>query len=123
MSDLNNLADRVEALDGPSREVDREVFDAVTGGVFGPENAKFWHSASWSERQANAFTASLDAAMSLVPEGWHTGAYHQGPSGQPHHWILRTIRDQIYVEREAKATTPALALVAASLRAIAQGEG
>lgn len=117
---LIELAERVEALEGPDKGLDREIFDAVTGGVFKPENAQYWHAVSWSERQANHFTASLDTAMTLVPDGWTYQAF-QGPSGQPHKWTLVRIgaSDQKYTEAKAKAATPALALTAATLRAIA----
>ena len=56
---LLDLADKVERLDGPCREADAEVWGAV----------------GWNKLFANTnpppsfFTSSIDAAVSLVPDG------------------------------------------------------
>ena len=56
MTDYTNLIARLEAAEGPSRELDyqiqRLVFSPMTGG-----------------NPVREFTRSLDAAVSLVPEG------------------------------------------------------
>ena len=52
------LASRVEALSGPDVYLDREI--AIAVGAYRPEG--------WL-----AYTASLDASKTLVPEGWHIG--------------------------------------------------
>ncbi len=59
------LADRVEALTGPSREVDLAIATETrkpqpSDKFFGKRQAKV----------AKPFTASLDAAMTMMPEGW-----------------------------------------------------
>lgn len=61
------------------------------------------------------------AAMTLVPEGWHTGDFHQGPSGG-NWWKLSTIREgaTYYTSVSGIGATPALALTAAALRAKAE---
>lgn len=125
MTILLELAERVEAASGPDRELDVATHEAI-GAPFVME---YWTEAD-TEPTRNLshvprYTASLDAALTLVPEEWHTGAYHQGPSGKPHHWILRTIADgdQRYTEVDAKASTSALALCAAALRARANHPG
>lgn len=95
MADLMKLAERVEALSGPDRAVDWElhVFDGLVGvGMYGAHPH---------------YTASLAAAMTLVPEGWDHGY---------------TANGQCWTHKEAStvhgdAATPALALCAAALRA------
>jgi len=58
-----SLIERLTAATGPSRELDRLIGDAVgapmgyTGDAIGLGYARF--------------TESLDAALTLVPEGWH----------------------------------------------------
>ena len=92
---MTKLADKIEALEGPDRETDHAIHYAL--GLSG--GSKF-------------YTASLDAAMTLVPE--------QAV------WLVRWAGE----ENEAGATvgegedyykaigkTPALALCAAALRA------
>ena len=66
-------------------------------------------------------TASLDAAMTLVPEGWFYEA-RQGPSGHPHIWDLLTIKsgDVRYTRVTGRAASPAVALTAAALLARAE---
>lgn len=63
-------------------------------------------------------TASLDAAMTLVPEGWAVACLKQGELGT---WYvdLRPL-SWVYPWKHAKAATPALALTAAAL--LARGE-
>lgn len=121
---LNELADRCEKATGPDRELDRAIFDAVTGGVFGPDNAKFWHSTSYTSRAANKFTASLDAAMTLVPEGYdplidYTGTDIHGGKKVVELYFRPEVREII----RGCAETGPLALCAASLRARALKEG
>ena len=122
MSELLKLAERCEAATaGYQRRLLSEAYREIFGG---PECITIdrwpgYQSPRWDafhkKLEAEAF---LDAAMTLVPEGWTYEAY-QGPSGQPHRWKLRTIGDgdKFYTEVEAKAATSALALCAAALRA------
>lgn len=66
-------------------------------------------------KDAARYTASLDAAMSLVPSGWRpTISQHLAPLP---HWAVRL--DCWNEQVRVKAATPALALTAAALRAIA----
>lgn len=75
MTDLRELAERVEALEGPSREVDAEIARAINWCPAGV-NAVAWlrhkdaKPAYWFTDSFGmpAYTASLDAAMSLVPD-------------------------------------------------------
>jgi len=134
MSELLELAARVEALTGPCRETDGAV--AIASGLyvrekrgrdrqewFYPTGPQGWrrtiHSVGY-ERLPD-FTGSLDAARSLVPEGW-TYEANQGPSGQPHIWHLLTIKsgDVRYTRVSGRAATLELALTVAALRARAE---
>lgn len=110
-ADLNALAARVESLEGPDREVDEAILRSVGG--FTPTGLPTWRGGlGWP-----MFTQSLDAAMSLVPEGWHWqrqlrlhGRYHsEVGNGQTTYG--------------KSARTPALALCAAALKARAGGGG
>ena len=128
---LTALASRCEAAEGPSRELDAEITVALTEGATGVERPPldgltdepqagwlltFDTPRPWTERWVcvPAYTASLGAALTLVPEGrdWSmwtvlgrcmaSVAHAQPAAWVPHH---------------AKARTPALALCAAALRA------
>lgn len=144
---LLSLADRVEGLSGPDREVDALIAAAARTGL--PAGCawafKFpnWECAPDKSGAVRiignvngngdyiaghfvspVFTASIDAAMSLVPEGMRdeieiTTLYlvarvtinmNHGPDGSP-----------FYGSNDSNSIP--LALCAASLRAIAGGEG
>lgn len=114
MGDLLELAARVEALEGPDREVDAEICVAL--GIE-PQAREMLQFAAY-DRCVRYFTASLDAAMTLVPEGcWAEGSL-SSPSALEIHAPMTF--DPI---GKGWATTPALALTAASLRARAQASG
>lgn len=97
---IATLAERIEQAEGPGRDLDREIAIASGRVPLGFEHDERWPT----------YTASLDAAMTLVPEceGW-------------------VIDGRSYPEAEicclngdivgAAAATPALALCAAALRA------
>jgi hypothetical protein len=115
---LRALADRVEALVGPDRDVHGLV--AVASGEYVADRHRSGMFYKVGEQISGygvpAFTASLDAAMSLVPEGWWVswltiGCPHSGNS-----CIIGTICGRAV---SAEAATPALALCAAALRALA----
>jgi predicted ArsR family transcriptional regulator len=55
-SKLLELAERCEAAAGPDRALEMHIYETIGG-----EGSQHW---------AAEYTASLDAAMSLVPEGW-----------------------------------------------------
>ena len=109
MVDLNELAARVEALSGPCREIDAMIWRATVRDAI-----------HWGDDAAMRFTASLDAAMSLVPDDamWRLG--HDGEGADPSQFLAVIVG---MTERWwALAATPALALTAAALRARAAME-
>lgn len=101
---LSELADRVEGASGPDRELDEHIKRTVEG----------WHAKARFDNPPT-YTASLDAAMSLVPEGvwFHLSDYRKGlgETGAEAHLYGRS------ADWKAEAATPALALTAAALRA------
>jgi hypothetical protein len=124
------LAERVEALTGPDRGLDLAVILASGSHVLerrGRDRKEWLYKVgasncnrldpdcySYGPFALPRFTASLDAAMSLVPEG-------------AIFVVMRAVDGLIYAsldgERPICAATPALALTAAALRAIAETEG
>lgn len=149
MTDLVELAKRVEALDGPCRETDAEIGAAcriIDGGPLDLIGEPFFRVSPCKRRVEHGscvegddvvvksreparFTASLDAAMTLVLEGWPSvylartddGRWHAALAGNDGHMMAED-PEEYYVE--ADAATPALALTAAAIRALAaQGEG
>lgn len=111
---LRALADRCEAAPGPDRELERAVTDALLGpaglGVFR------WVPCIGSLDAAVALTERLLPVSSVdltIAKGRNRAQVHWWPAG-----ILGV--KATYAESEA--ATPALALVAATLRALAEKE-
>lgn len=118
------LAEKIEAASGADRELDREIAFAINlqdEDEFGcPHGWADWYtdgSRRWGDNFAFcplAYTASLDAAMALVPPGWRwtMDSDHSG-------WWAGIWRRQEWAFRhgkDRKCRTPALALCAAALR-------
>lgn len=129
MDDIASLIARVEAAEGPDRELDAAVAVAAKQVPYDFEPAGNG-LASWRAMYDNrwwdapAYTASIDAAMTLVPEGVEvaTGSGSERSFAQilyPHRksgkWPQRR---SVYTT----AATPALALTAAALRAMEQAK-
>jgi len=113
--DNQKLSVRVEALEGP----DREIFLAAYAACY-PNGGTPWASDASHQARFELLVAKeawLDAAMSLVPEGWFTSDFHSGPSGG-NWWNLSRIADgdQKYTSVMGSGKTPALALCAAALK-------
>jgi hypothetical protein len=117
--ELIALAERVEALTGPDREINKALVPLV-GLRLVEEGHPFGlccYDANGHGVPLPNFTASLDAAMSLVPEGWVS----------VRGWDYRNRASRaIFIDDEGvrlfwgRAATPALAMTAAALRAIAE---
>lgn len=134
--ELLKLAERVEALRGPDWEVDK-LIAVLNGWCLHPSNRQRDDSAqsdtgytcldcgadSWGntgptgqKRSASlpAYTGSLDAAMTLVPEGCEWAVNWGGNSVAE----VNILPDGPLFK--GYADTPALALCAAALRALAK---
>jgi hypothetical protein len=146
---LMELAARCEAAEGPDRELDASIWLATTEGAT-RERWDYTHKATGKlchmdeTRDASrhlitvpAYTASLDAAMTLVPEHccWLAGdykgmantAFWQGRHQYARGWASVSDTgeppgDPAMPTYRSHAMTPALALCAAALRALAQQE-
>lgn len=121
--DLLRLADEVEKATGPDRRLDASIASLVRLEKV-PHWARTW-SGPWKPTEvgsvvlmqidgtpgphfmAREYTASLDAAMTLVPEGW----FKLQPDSLKG-WAALAV-----VGPWAHAATPALALCAAALKA------
>lgn len=146
MTYLLALADRVEKLTGPDREIDLAIHLAVHPDgdiariVKHPRGLDHQEGYQWEIRGASVVfekrtadgrcphnggyplpqvTASLDAAMTLKPSEmcWNTGEV--GEDDYP--WACITDGDS--KDYAATGATPALALTAAALRALASTKG
>lgn len=131
-ADLEALAARIEAASGPDRELDAEIYNAVP--VEAGRKAERLPMEQWGDRfddgwrtmladredkypeKLKRYTASLDAAMTLVPEGWMQFDVDATAPDLGIDWTLH----RHGIEVKATAATPALALTAATLRARAK---
>ena len=113
---LVELAERCEAATGPDRKLDMAIVHALSGVLGEPwpeatgmRMVEACDSFEDSRDTVARYTASLDAAMTLVPEGWIWDVTSTGTA-----WVMEDGGDpQLFGD----AATPALALCAAALRA------
>lgn len=130
---IASIIERVEAASGPGRELDQAIYCAVTAAQGHRINKLVGGELEvWPKRDDRFFTvqpgmvlpytASLDAAMTLVPEGWGWTVGDKSPEPSLA-WCeidhLPWRKGYAWaVERKliVQAATPALALCAAALR-------
>jgi hypothetical protein len=117
MSDLAGLIERLEKATRPDRELDCAIFVATAESPF----VSYYpdcvlatlggFSARLEISDIEKFTSSIDAALTLVPEGqeWQLGSAHLVST----YWA-EVIASDCY---KAKGTTPAIALCIAALKA------
>jgi len=126
-SELLKLADRIEALQVSDREMDDTIAEALFTGKhrvcvkgLSDEAGGMWMFTypDGSIGSSLRFTGSLDAAITLVPEGWGGGIYFPENGTFTTVNVGRSHPTNIIVY--AESATPALALCAASLRALAK---
>lgn len=114
----NDLIERLETAEGPSRDLDAEIFVQVTpgvldagridciGGLVGwwPRDAPYQ-----SAREVPKYTSSLDAALTLIPDEltWYVDAGCFS--------CIWRVSDRKHFG--ARAASPTLALCAAALKA------
>lgn len=131
--ELNELADRLEAATGPDRELDKEMHKLFCEV---PELAPKNHSYGWREEKTywwcdigedqrtprktitpKRYTSSIDAAMTLVPDGWETAIYLGGVNANVQMETEEMRQKMGFFPIDATAVTPALAICVAALRA------
>lgn len=125
-AEIIRLAERVERLDGADREVDEAIQAAILGATIewsAFRQCNVYHKdGRWvSIGAVPAYTASLDAAMGLVPATsfWRIGHDADDPSGFTAQSSYELAEPILLGFVTATAATPALALTSAALRAIA----
>lgn len=121
VSDLEKLAARVEALSGPCVGTDADIRwaigDWINIGGWRRKHKVTGATEVFTYQEAPRYTRSLDAAMSLLDPSWFFHLSRFSPEcdgrGQAHVYPNRGLGD----DYESEAATPALALLAAALRA------
>jgi hypothetical protein len=103
---MKDLIAKLEAATEGSRELDAEI----NGALFGKRLARPVDVAGGPPQ----YTTSLDAALSLVPEGY-AFSVTDGARNRANVWKLSPIKE--IPPPYSKGATPALALVIAALRA------
>lgn len=135
------LADHIAALSAPCRAADCLIGAAVKLTAYEPDGPtaeqalELWGLERFAERAEShqniwssalpRYTASIDAAMTLVPEGWFWMAGNRDritprayvENGKLAYVGVGTSRNPARLWSEVTAATPALALTAAALRA------
>lgn len=114
MSDLLKLIERLENASEGSRELDAEIANSY-GGLSGM-GYEIWEAV---EAHAPHYTTSLDAALTLVPEGCYV-RIETGPAHDFHSAEIEADDDDYDA---LNAPSPALALCIASLKARAAEKG
>ena len=118
MTSLPDLITELEALEGPSREMDARIGHAVN-----ETSVVFVHDGERSRPQFPCYTASIDAAVALaervLPEWDWTIQDH----GAARVYRYEPKWDEFWEHECEEAANPATALVVAALRALAQEKG
>jgi hypothetical protein len=117
MATLEKLAERCEKATGPDRELDAQIGRYFSADFLGyvPDDPQYGCA---------EFTRSLDAAMTLVPEGWpRSVSDNAGILGLHGHASVTANPGGNIRKFTADAATPALALSAAALKARSQLHG
>lgn len=128
---LDDLIERLERASGPDRELDGLIACAVFETVYRPDDliyvvpirkddecaaGTYWNvsRSGRSLQTAPAYTASIDNALMIVPEG-HDWALHCD-NGEAIAGCMQASEDGCDIS-DCRAATPALAIVIAALRA------
>lgn len=116
------LAERVEGLSNPNRDIDRELAPLVFIRVVdeGHPLGTCYYDEHHHGVLLPAFTASLDAAKTLVPKGWHVGMLTECDEDDSPSCCL-TQNEEPCRDAVGRGADMALSLVAAALRARAGG--
>jgi hypothetical protein len=130
---LEALLARVLEGTGPDRELDAEIAVALFGGEIIWKTARYTMDAYPARRVQNsayvggyqnagvlAYTESLDAALTLVPDGWKVASLGESPE-RTNSWTVwlrhRRGETELLGIMVKHAATPARALIAACIEA------
>lgn len=100
MNKMNKLIEKLEAATEGSRELDIEMAYGIPMGVSAEEDC------------APHYTTSLDAALTLVPEGAYTKLQIGRNQERTYAWVEMEDREAVVCSK-----TPALAICIAALKA------
>lgn len=117
---MTELITRLESADGPSRELDWAIAESLgwTRRQVGQVIACYAPGDPHMKAGAPRYTASIDAALTLVPEG-HSGQVSFNPNSAYATVVSPKCCDPLDDEHifSAGSKAPALALAAAALKA------
>lgn len=121
VSGLLELAERCEAATEGGFDLNKEILKAL--GYTWRGMGYWFHDDSHQWLGCTQFTLSIDAALTLVPEGlWHEikgpRRYLNIPSPVPNYWSAHLSAFDHTGDRMGWGATPALAICAAALRAL-----
>lgn len=102
---MQTLIERIEAAQGPSRDLDREIYATQV-------EHPVWSNPNF--RNYARYTSSVDAALRLLPKGWWPNTI-QWRRGNEAPWV--GLRNYEARKVDAKAPTLALAICAAAIKA------
>lgn len=116
---LNELAERVAALEGPCRETDAAICGLFTNSVESDDGDWWYGPHDAMPIRVPDFTASLDAAMALAPVGLDRMVVHT-PDYQTLGWTVGLVFKTRAAAPSVSSVgrSQALALTAACLRAL-----
>ena len=125
-TELLALAERVETAEGPDRRVDCLIENALGLAKFERDPRVIFGDADYDRVPPKTYTASIDAAITLVPEGKERWPQIEYISPNPHnksdgHRVRLWLGGRASVRGKSMASF-ALALTAAALRAHAEME-
>lgn len=125
MTEATSLIERLEALESPCRECDLELWWEVKANRGSPKKPmpKDYREANLRMDDAPLYTSSLDAAMSLVPEGYGWRLWVPSSTSLSPMVVTMWGNGQKYAPNESTAATPAIALCIASLKAQESSNG
>lgn len=144
MTDYASLIERLEKADGPDREIDRDLWEAITGEcthrkthfVYLENDERELECSdcgadTYGKDKWSGLTSSLDAALGLVERklpGWVWKLSTDGDASAPDHKAHATLASEVWADPGAgmgvvtygHAPTPALAVCLALLRALSE---
>lgn len=132
---MSDLITRLEALTGPCRLCDCLIENALGLAKFERDPRVIYGDADYNRVEPKPYTASIDAAMTLLPEGWwlaglcfhhvvfrsaHDSAWG-AEFGGPVKWVTYDgYPEPDFPIANGQAATPAIALCIAALKAKAK---
>lgn len=123
-AEILRLAGRVEALEVGDGRLNCLIENALGLAKFERDPRVLFGDADYNRVDPKPYTSSIDAAMGLVPpDSWHEikgpRKYLNIPTPVPNYWSAHLARWNHEGDAMGWGATPALALTAAALRAIA----